>query len=622
MKSHKSKWNVLLTAVVSISIVLVSYAQETDKSTKLRLAQGFEEAGEWERAVALYEDLFASEPMNYIYLDGLQRSYKQIKEYDKAVNVIHHWLSIHPKDANLMTILGGLYYDLGMESTADSVWNAVISLDPSNMQLYRVVTNELMEHRLYDQCIRMYNAGRSVSKNPILFNDELGSLYIALQQYASATQEYIQLIKASPDQLSFVQSRLSALTSKPEALQTASKTVQTELTNAPDNIALHRLYVWFLMEEQRYDLALEQYRMIDKLSSANGNELFNFAQRLNQEHAYKDAIQAFKEIIEKYNNQQLLQYARFGYARAVEESCKETDTTTILPDTTIHLPVMESQINYNNAIHLYESIVTENSGPDLKAQSLFRIGMLKYEKLFDLDGALIALKRIKEIPQTPNIWYEASLNIGIIHEARNDLIEARKTFVNLSMVSLISYRDQALFKLAELDYFEAHFDSSLSHLRRFNINLNNDLANDALQLQYFIQENKNTSTQALGEFAKADLLIRQRKYSESLTQFQDIIKRYPTAMLMDDALMKISELYILLKRTSEALTTLHFITDSIQTSILRDRAQFQIGEVYRNILKNKAKAIEAYEKLLAQFPNSLYAEEARRQIRALRGDRI
>jgi outer membrane protein assembly factor BamD (BamD/ComL family) len=248
--------------------------------------------------------------------------------------------------------------------------------------------------------------------------------------------------------------------------------------------------------------------------------------------------------------------------------------------------------------------------------------MLKFEKLFDLDGALAALKRIKEIPQTPNIWYEASLNIGIIHEARNDLIEARKTFVNLNMVSLISYRDQALFKLAELDYFEAHFDSSLSHLRRFNINLNNDLANDALQLQYFIQENKNTSAQALGEFAKADLLIRQRKYSESLTQFQDIIKRYPTAMLMDDALMKISELYILLKQTSEALTTLHFITDSIQTSILRDRAQFQIGEAYRNILKNKAKAIEAYEKLLARFPNSLYAEEARRQIRTLRGDRI
>jgi tetratricopeptide (TPR) repeat protein len=622
VKSHKSKWNVLLTAVVSIFIVLISYAQETDKSTKLRLAQGFEEAGEWERSVALYEDLFASEPMNYIYLDGLQRSYKQIKEYNKAVNVIHHWLSVHPKDANLMAILGGLYYDLGMESTSDSVWNAVISLDPHNMQLYRVVTNELMEHRLYDQCIRMYNAGRSVSKNPILFNDELGSLYIALQQYALATQEYIQLIKASPDQLSFVQSRLSALTSKPEALQTASKKVQTELINIPDNITLHRLYVWFLMEEQRYDLALEQYRMIDKLSSANGNELFNFAQRLNQEHGYKEAIQAFKEIIEKYNNQQLLQYARFGYARAVEESCKETDTTTILPDTTIHLPVMESQINYKNAIHLYESIVAENSGPDLKAQSLFRIGMLKFEKLFDLDGALAALKRIKEIPQTPNIWYEASLNIGIIHEARNDLIEARKTFVNLNMVSLISYRDQALFKLAELDYFEAHFDSSLSHLRRFNINLNNDLANDALQLQYFIQENKNTSAQALGEFAKADLLIRQRKYSESLTQFQDIIKRYPTAMLMDDALMKISELYILLKQTSEALTTLHFITDSIQTSILRDRAQFQIGEAYRNILKNKAKAIEAYEKLLARFPNSLYAEEARRQIRTLRGDRI
>ena len=184
------------------------------------------------------------------------------------------------------------------------------------------------------------------------------------------------------------------------------------------------------------------------------------------------------------------------------------------------------------------------------------------------------------------------------------------------------YQDQAAFKLAELNYFEAKFDSALSSLKRFNTNLTTDLANDALQLQYFIQENNNSATQALTEFAKADLLMRQRKYSESLVQFQDIVKHYSTALLLDDAMMKIGELYILLKRPNDAITAFHFIADSIQLSILKDRAQFKIAEICQTVLNNKAQAIEAYEKLLSQFPNSLYAEESRKRIRLLRGDNL
>jgi outer membrane protein assembly factor BamD (BamD/ComL family) len=92
------------------------------------------------------------------------------------------------------------------------------------------------------------------------------------------------------------------------------------------------------------------------------------------------------------------------------------------------------------------------------------------------------------------------------------------------------------------------------------------------------------------------------------------------ALLMDDAIIKIGELHLKLKQPSEAITAFRFIVDSIQLSILKDRAQFQIAEIYQKVLNNKAKAIEEYEKLLVQFPNSLYAEETRKRIRLLRGD--
>jgi outer membrane protein assembly factor BamD (BamD/ComL family) len=457
----------------------------------------------------------------------------------------------------------------------------------------------------------MYIDGRTMSKSEVLFADELGTLYAALQQYTSAIQEYLRLVKKNPDQLSFVQSRLSAIILKPEALQAASEIVKAEVKISSDNIALQRLYVWLLMEERRYDSALEQYRMIDRLANANGSELFNFAQQLNQEHASATAAEAFKEIIDRFNKSRLLPYARFGYARALEELSDEADS--LAP---------ESQPTYRDAIQIYESIATTQDHPDLVVQSLFRIGVIKFEKLFDLDGALSAFNKIKEFPNSMNILYDAAIKNGEVQIARNDLVGARKEFERTAELPLVIYQDQAVFKLAELNYFEAQFDTSLSLLKRFNTNLNTDLTNDALQLQYFIQENKTSFLPALIEFAKADLQMRQRKYPESLSHFRDIVKQYPTTLLIDDAMMKIGELHLKLKQTNEAIAAFRFIADSIQLSILKDRSQFRIAEISENILHNKAQAIIAYEILLEQFPNSLYAEQARKKIRLLRGDAL
>lgn len=154
------------------------------------------------------------------------------------------------------------------------------------------------------------------------------------------------------------------------------------------------------------------------------------------------------------------------------------------------------------------------------------------------------------------------------------------------------------------------------------MNLANDLANDALQLLYFIQKNKPSGQEALADFARADLLVRQRKYSEALALFESVTKRFATTPLLDDGMMRIGDLHLLLNQTALALAVFGWIINDRPTSILRDRAQMRIGEVYEGKLKDKKKAIEAYEAVLANYPTSLFVEEARKRIRVLRGDSI
>ena len=70
----------------------------------------------------------------------------------------------------------------------------------------------------------------------------------------------------------------------------------------------------------------------------------------------------------------------------------------------------------------------------------------------------------------------------------------------------------------------------------------------------------------------------------------------------------------------EGLSTFQHIVNDMPESILRDKAQMKIAQTYQHTLKDKEKAIAAYEQILTKFPNSLYVEQARKQIRHLRGD--
>ena len=226
------------------------------------------------------------------------------------------------------------------------------------------------------------------------------------------------------------------------------------------------------------------------------------------------------------------------------------------------------------------------------------------------------------MPFNPNLMYESTLSLAEIQTARNDLARARTEYNRLTTGAPDQYRDQVLFRLAELDYFEAQFDSSIAILKRISSNLSGDLTNDALQLLYFIQEHQVAGPEALKAFAHADLLVRQRKYSEALALFQSVVAQYASTPLVDDAMMRIGKLQLLLKHPNDALSVYNKVVHDMPTSILRDHAQMQIGEIYERTLNNKQKAIEAYEQLLADFPTSLFVEEARKRIRILRGDSI
>jgi tetratricopeptide (TPR) repeat protein len=189
--------------------------------------------------------------------------------------------------------------------------------------------------------------------------------------------------------------------------------------------------------------------------------------------------------------------------------------------------------------------------------------------------------------------------------------------------ALPDQQDEAGFRLAELDYYAGRFSAAVARLEGISSNTQANFANDALSLLALLRENTSTEEQALRELARADFLACQHRYSEALPVLRSVIDRFPQALLVDDALMRLATLQRTMRMYSDAIGSYRrLLTEFKESSIALDKAQFNTGDIYQYGLNDKIKAIDAYEKLLADYPQSILVGQARKRIRELRGDSL
>lgn len=605
-----------------ILLFSLSVAQTPDQATKFRLAQSYEQGGDLENAVKLYQQLYSADTSNYVYFESLRRTLQQLKRYDESAALLQQRLAVNPDDINLRGLLGSVYYKAGKEKEALTEWDRALAVQPSNANVYRAVSNIMIENRLLDKAAETYRRARIACKDPNLFTIDLAQLLATSLDYAGATTEYLRWLKQNPGQLGFVQGRMTVYSGKEEGRAAAVQVLKQSLRSEED-IQLYRLIAWLQLEGKNFTEAFEVYKRIDKLVKAQGGEVFAFAERAYKEGAFDVAAQAYQECLSIPIASSAIPFAKYGFASALKELSAKADTGFLVA---AQYPVAETQSRYSGAISYFRRLIDEYPRTEFSARSYFQVGVLQYEKHFDLDQALSSFEHAEqELPGHNPVRLEAALKIAEVLTAKGDTSRAASRYRVLAAApnATPDQQDEATYRLAELDYFCGRFKEAIEGLNSIAINLKADYANDALLLLSFLQENATTGEAALKEFAKADYLARQRKNTEAIPIFLSIIHTNPQALLVDDALIKVARLQEQARLFTDALASYNkVLTQFKETSIARDRAQFSIGEIYQFGLNDKAGAIAAYEKLLAEYPSSLLTGTARKRIRELRGDTL
>lgn len=619
------------TSTVTFCVLLLVFAtavtrsQTPDVQAKFRLAQGFEQSGEFERALELYRELLTREPQNYVFFDGVHRVAMQLKRYDEAIAVIKARLEGLPTDIPLHAMLGTAYYRAGREQEAMEIWDRTITLDPGNVQTYRVVASVLIENRLLDRAADVYRRGRTRSDDPSLFSMELAQLLAATMDYAGATGEYLRWLQQNPAQLGFVQNRMAAFSWKTDGRTAAIATVRTSLDSRPDDLRLYELLGWLYLEGKEFPQAFDIYRQIDQLSRANGVAILGFADRVFRERAYDVAASAYQEALRYQLPSQRLPQARYGAACAAKELQVSVDSSRGLTRPGGR-PTSESTTRYAGPLAAFAAIAEEYPRTEYAAKSLYQMAMIQLRQYYDLDQAKQLLEKVLAEPAaTPSLHTDVRLRMGEIAVARADTLHAAEAFgaVAATPSAAPDQSDEARLRLAELAFFNGRINDALAMLDSISMNPRHDFANDALSLHVLLEENAALAPGALALSGKAEYLARQRKNSEAIALFQDLVTRFPHVPLVEDALQRVGSLYTDAGMFAEAVVTYdRLLTELREQCRMSDRTLFRKAEVLQFGLQQLPDAAAAYERLLVEFPNSVLATEARQRIRILRGEAL
>lgn len=581
------------------------YAQNSNDAL---LAQQFYRNGEYDKALSLYEQLYKSKSGANIFYNDYLNTLLKLKQYDEAEKIINKRIKENP---SFKLDLGKLYQEKGDLATANKIYDGILQNMPTDQFEITEIANSFYAAGNYDYAIKAFLNGRKVLKDEDIFTFELINLYRFKKIKDGLTAEILKIIENQPQYLQLAKTSITRTFENDEDYVNLKSQLLKKIQKDPQNTNYIDLLAWQFIQQKQFDLALVQIIALDRRMNDNGGRVYALGTLLTENEAYDAANKAFEYLISKGNQSPYFIPAKIASLKNKNQQISKGSAN------------VEDIKNLSTA---YEQLLQEfgkNAQTIFVMRQLASLKAFKMNQLTEAEAILeeaLAITGLKE--QT---LAEVKLDLADIYVLNGDRWEAtllygqvEKSFSNEPL------GQEAKFKNAKLSFYNGDFSWAKAQLDVLKASTSQLIANDALDLSLLLQDNLafDTTGNALKMYARADLLQFKNQLDESLTLLDSINIAFPNNDLADHILQSKSKIYIKksdYQKTSEILKEL---IEKYSYSIWADDALFTLATLEEEKLDDKANAQKHYEKLMTDFPGSLFVIEARKRFRNLRGDTL
>lgn len=575
-----------------------------------QMASYYYQNHEYDKAVELYEPLY-QRTQNKFHYQMLYESYVALERYNDAEKLVERRLRQQPKDLYLYVDLGELHLMCNERKKAEKAFATAIEKIGFDSQQLSDLVMAFQNTGHNDYAVRCYQFYRQKSKNTFAYVMELANLYGRMGDYDAMMAEYFNLLDNSPGNMGSIQIALQqalSQTSSPKLAEGLRRTLVSRIQQQPDNRQYADMMIWFSIQQKDFQFAWIQAKAIDARFPAQGEEqVYRVGEIAHNNGDYATALDCYNYIIRKGKNSNFYFDSRVGALRAKFDRLNKD--YHISPS-----DLVSFKAEYLQAF--------DELGKTLQTIPLMRnyAYVLAYYAN-DVQAAADLLYDIIEMPQVPKpIVNEVKLELGDLLLFAGSVWDASLLY---SQVEKANKNDvigaQAKFKNAKLSYYNHDFQWAKSQLDVLRASTSKLVANDAMELSLLISDNmeEDSTYDMLELYATADLLFYRNQLDSSWACFDAITRRTLSHPLFDEVLMQKAKIRARQGRYLEADSLLQKLVDFYPEDILADDALMMLAEINDTQLNNAERAKACYEKLILDYPVSLYVERARKKYREL-----
>jgi len=597
-----------LIRIIFFLAPVIVWGQAQDLQNVALLANQYYQNKEYAKAAELYNQLYTqtkSEGYLNIYFDCLIG----IPDYEKAEKEIRKGLRGSSSDSYWYVQWGFLKKAQGEVAESIKMYEKAIGSLTNNPSEYANLANQFMNRREFEYAEKVYLKGRE-TQGAGLYNYELARVYYYMRNYDQMLNEYLEWTIQKETNLEIVKSNLQAVLSmdNDQEISDQMKTfILKRIQKDPGQIIYNRLLIWLFIQDKNFVAAIRQSIALDKRTNDEEANIFTLANVAASNKNYNEAAKAFDYLIGKGKNAPYyrlasLQHMQMYYDKFLDEGILDVAIAGELKEkfnqTFNNLgknpETLGLLIEYTHLLTFYldqptEAVQILNDGLGLIGLNIQQISAIKAE-LADI------------YVYSGDLW-EAVITYS-------QVIESNKSNV---------LGDDVKFKKAKLGYYMGNFKWAKAQLDALRASTSKLIANDAMELSLFINENMEDDSTAtpLRMFARADLQMFRNKFSETLAVLDSVSKLYPDNLLTDDVNFRKAGIYQKQGKYAEAATLLESIVKNNSWETLADDALFQLAAIYKDKLNRKDEAMELYKKMLTDFPGSVYGVDSRAEYRKM-----
>lgn len=537
------------------------------------------------------------------YIESLLRE----GQYDEAENELKSYIQKNPSYGKARIDLIYVYTVNGKKEKADKLFNDILKDLPANRNSIINTSNLLRGRMLNDYALTLLDKGAKINTEQDPLYMERANVCQSMNNYQQAFEYYFLELEAKPEQFSNIKNRFQTL-----LLYDVNRSIADEMRIAllqknqqhPDNTEYAKLLIWYALQEEDYDIALAQCKSIDRRNNDQDGQIFNIAHICLNNGQYDLAKEAFEYVLDKGKLNPYYGQAIIGAIETENARCKSNPATE---RKTYERLSQRIQNAYND--------VGSKEYPDL---AVIQADIMAYH-LDQSPEAIDLLQQAINLTQNKNQQGILKLKLADIYLFNDEVWEATLLYsqVDKSMKEE-PLGHEARFRNAQLRYFIGEFAWAETQLNVLKAATSKLIANDAMSLSLIIADNLEYDTTGieLKRLARADYKLYQHKDEQALP-ILDSICASGNEISKPHALYRIAEIKEKNKDYIVADSLYLQVATLFPDSYMADDALMQAALIEHQQLKDKEAAKQHYERLIDEYPTSLYTAQAKKNYRKL-----